>query len=178
VAITMTPGGATVYDQSTNPPGGTIQLDPAATDPAGSTVHEAGHAEAHNEHRDADTQTQSRADYIDTQLREDAHNERMAYENEQQLADNGTPEPYNSSTSGRYHSAYTADETAYRAAHPDASEAEVRQHANDAAEAAILQDYRNGTINTGNTTPPQSYVNYWGQAYDGTPGAGSHIPPH
>jgi type VI secretion system secreted protein VgrG len=179
VNVTANPGG-TVYSDSTN----TVNLDPARTDsPASQFVHEMGHAQAHHDGTSANVHTQDRADYIDTQLREDANAERRAYEAEQQMNDAGGSESYNSITRTNYQNAYNAERARLQAAEPGISEEDLNRRSHDAAEAAILEDYRRGRITTGNTTPPQSYVDYWGGDWDrrhGTPpaGGGSGPAPH
>jgi len=163
VQVTNNPGGTAYSSNPTN----SVNLDPArAADAAPGFVHEMGHAEADHGGTSADVQAQTRADYIDTQLREDAHAERSAYESEEQMNAAGGSERYNSSTRGTYVAARDAERTRLQAAEPGISDEELNRRSNDAAEAAILQDYRNGNVNTGNTTPPQSYVNYWGGDYD------------
>jgi type VI secretion system secreted protein VgrG len=163
VQVTNNPGGTAYSGNPTN----SVNLDPArAGDAAPGFVHEMGHAEADHGGTSADVQAQTRADYIDTQLREDAHAERSAYESEEQMNAAGGSERYNSSTRTTYQNALNAERTRLRAAEPGISDEELNRRSHDAAEAAILQDYRNGNVNTGNTTPPQSYVNYWGSDYD------------
>lgn len=166
VNVVMGTGGGR-YDDTTN----TITLDQGRTDPAGSLVHEAGHADAHWDGRSADVRRQERADYIATQDREDAHNERLAYEAEQQLAANGTPQTYNSSTGATFRNARDTAAADYRRTHPDATDAEVNQYANDKAEDALFNDYQSGRVTTG--TNGQTYPNYWGDDWDrrhNTPG--------
>jgi len=163
VAVTNNPGGTAYSGNPTN----SVNLDPArAGDAAPGFVHEMGHAEADHGGTSADVQAQTRADYIDTQLREDAAAERRAYEAEEQMNAAGGSERYNSSTRANYVAARDAERARLRAAEPGISDEELNRRSNDAGEAAILQDYRNGNVNTGNTTPPQSYVNYWGSDYD------------
>lgn len=177
VQVTNNPGG-TVYSNNT------VNLDPGRTDsPASGFVHEMGHAEADHDHSSANPATESRADYIDHQLREDANAERRAYEAEQQMNSAGGSERYNSITRTRYQDSYNAERTRLAAAEPGISEEELNRRSHDAAEAAILEDYRNGTTTTGNTTPPQSYVDYWGSDWDrrnsGGGGGGGPAPhPH
>lgn len=163
VQVTNNPGGTAYSGNPTN----SVNLDPArAADAAPGFVHEMGHAEAEQGGTSADVQAQTRADYIDTQLREDAAAERRAYESEEQMNAAGGSEQYNSSTRGTYVAARDAERARLQAAEPGISDEELNRRANDAGEAAILQDYRNGNVNTGNTNPPQSYVDYWGQDYD------------
>ena len=160
VQVTTNPGG-TAYG------GNTVNMDPGRNDNETSFVHEMGHAEADHGGTSADVQAQTRADYIDTQLREDANAERRRYEAEDEMNAAGPPPVVdNSSTAPVFKGARDAERTRLRAADPTMSDAEVNRRANDAGEAALLQDYRNGNVTTGNTTPPQSYVNYWGQDYD------------
>ena len=180
VQTTSNPGG-TVYG------GNTVNLDPTRTDSAAAGfVHEMGHAEADHGGTSADVKNQTRADYIDTQLREDANAERRAYEAEREMNAAGGSEQYNSITRTNYQNAYNAERTRLQTAEPGISNEDLERRSNDAAEAAILQDYRNGNITTGNTTPPQSYVDYWGGNHDrrhapapgGGGGAGPEPHPH
>jgi type VI secretion system secreted protein VgrG len=160
VQVTTNPGG-TAYG------GNTVNMDPARTDNETSFVHEMTHAEADHGGTSANVQTQTRADYIDTQLREDANAERRRYEAQDQMnAAGGPPVVDNSSTGPVFRNARDAERARLRAAEPGISDEELNRRSNDAGEAALLQDYRNGNVNTGNTNPPQSYVNYWGQDYD------------
>jgi hypothetical protein len=160
VQVTTNPGG-TAYGSNT------VNMDPARADSETSFVHEMRHAEADHDGTSANVQTQTRADYIDTQLREDANAERRRYEAQDEMnAAGGTPVVDNSSTRPTFVAARDAERARLQAAEPGISEAELTRRSNDAGEAAILQDYRNGNINTGNTNPPQSYVDYWGQDYD------------
>jgi type VI secretion system secreted protein VgrG len=152
--------------------GGVVNMDPSRTDPATSFVHEMNHAQHDKEGTSADINNQTKADYVDQQLREDAEGERLAYQTQNELKDAGTPEPYNSITGTAYQNGYKSGRDAEKAKNPNATEAELDKAGHDAGEAAILQDYRNGNTTTGNTTPPQSYVNYWGSAYDSV-----HPPP-
>lgn len=178
VQVTNNPGGTAYSGNPTN----SVNLDPArAADAAPGFVHEMGHAEADHGGTSADVQNQTRADYIDTQLREDAHAERAAYEAEEEMNAAGGSETYNSSTRTTYQNALAAERARLRAAEPGISDEELNRRSHDAAEAAILQDYRNGNVNTGNTTPPQSYVDYWGSDYDARHGSGTPGPapdPH
>lgn len=178
VQVTNNPGGTAYSGNPTN----SVNLDPArAGDAAPGFVHEMGHAEAEHGGTSADVKAQNRADYIDTQLREDAHAERSAYEAEEQMNAAGGSERYNSSTRTTYQNALAAERTRLRAAEPGISDEELNRRSHDAAEAAILQDYKNGNVNTGNTTPPQSYVDYWGSDHDARHGSGTPGPapdPH
>jgi len=178
VQVTNNPGGTAYSGNPTN----SVNLDPArAGDAAPGFVHEMGHAEADHGGTDANVRTQERADYIDTQLREDAHAERSAYEAEEQMNAAGGSERYNSSTRTTYQNALASERARLQAAEPGISDEELNRRSHDAAEAAILQDYRNGNVNTGNTTPPQSYVDYWGSDHDARHGSGSPGPapdPH
>ncbi len=171
VRVTNNPGGTT-YNSGTD----TVNLDPArAADAAPGFVHEMGHAEADHGGTSADVEAQERAAYVDTQLREDAAAERRAYEAEEQMNAAGGSERYNSSTRTTYQNALAAERARLQAAEPGISNEELNRRSHDAAEAAILNDYRDGNVMTGNTTPPQSYVDYWGSDHDrrhasGTPG--------
>ena len=158
--VTTNPGGTSYLDN-------TVNMDPARNDNETSFVHEMTHGEADQNGTGANVQTQSRADYIDTQLQEDARGERRRYEAEEEMnAAGGPPVVDNSSTATVYKNARDAERARLRAADPNMSDEEVNRRGNDAGEAALLEDYRNGNVNTGNTTPPQSYVDYWGQDYD------------
>lgn len=173
VAVTTNPGGTAYSPNPTN----SVNLDPTRTDSqAAGFVHEMGHTEADHGGTSANVQTQTRAAYVDTQLREDANNERRAYEAEDQMNAAGGTEQYNSSTRSHYTAARDAEKARLQAAEPGISQEELNRRSNDAGEAAILQDYRNGNVNTGNTNPPQSYVNYWGSDYDNRHGAASPGP--
>lgn len=178
VQVTNNPGGTAYSGNPTN----SVNLDPArAGDAAPGFVHEMGHAEAEHGGTSADVKAQNRADYIDTQLREDAAAERAAYEAEEQMNAAGGSERYNSSTRTTYQNALAAERARLRAAEPGISDEELNRRSHDAAEAAILKDYRDGNVNTGNTTPPQSYVDYWGSDHDARHGSGSPGPapdPH
>jgi hypothetical protein len=145
----------------------TIILGPATTsdnDAALTFVHEVNHGQADREGRAANRDTQTRADYIDTQLKEDAHGERLAQQTAEELRNEGHPINYNSITSGPYNNGVNAARTANPNATPD--------QLHDAGEKAMLDAYKNGTITTGNTSPPQSYVDYWGSDWDA-----AHPPP-
>ncbi len=154
------PGQAASYSDETN----TVHLDSNSSDPNTTFVHEMGHAEAHNEGRDADVNNQSRDDYVNTQLREDAHAESQAYQAEQELNDAGYPDDHATVTEPTYNSAYSDAETQAREDHPDWSDEQVREHAHQEAEDAIYQDYQDGNITTGNTHEP--YTDYWGNYWD------------
>ncbi len=163
IQVTNNPGGTAYSSNPTN----SVNLDPArAADAAPGFVHEMGHAEADHGGTSADVKNQTRADYIDTQLREDAAAERRAYEAEEEMNAAGESERYNSSTRTTYQNELAAERARLQAADPNISDEELNTRSHDAAEAAILEDYRNGNVNTGNTTPPQSYVDYWGSDYD------------
>jgi hypothetical protein len=170
VQVTNNPGGTT-YSAGTN----TVNLDPAAGGAdATSFVHEMGHAQRLHDGTRPDINNPSRAGYVDQKLQEDANNERRAYEAEQQM--NSVPgaaqQQHNTTTRTNYQNAYNAERARLQAAEPGISEEDLNRRSHDAAEAAILQDYRNGNVNTGNTTPPQSYRDYYGSAWDG-----AHPPP-
>src|SRR5688572_11123788 len=180
VQVTNNAGAGTTYSNNT------VNLDPNRTDSqAAGFVHEMGHAEADHNGTSANVETQDRDDYIDTQLREDANAERRAYEAEEQMNAAGGSEQYNSSTRTAYQDALNAERDRLRAAEPGISDEELNRRSHDAAEAAILEDYRDGSIATGNTTPPQSYTDYWGDYWDsqhpaggGSPAPGSGSEPH
>jgi type VI secretion system secreted protein VgrG len=145
----------------------TVILGPATTsddDAALTFVHEINHAQADKEGTSADVNKENRADYINHNLAEDAHGERLAQQTAQELTDAGHPVTYNSSTAPSYQRGVNAA----KAADPNATP----QQQADAGEKAMLDDYKNGTITTGNTSPPQSYVDYWGSYYDSV-----HPPP-
>jgi type VI secretion system secreted protein VgrG len=165
VQVTNNPGG-TVFNPGTN----TVN---AAND-ATSFVHEMGHAQRLHDGTRPDINALSRADYLDQKLQEDANNERRAYEAEQQMnsVPGATQENHNTTTRTNYQNAYNAERARLQAAEPGISDEELNRRSHDAAEAAILQDYRDGNVNTGNTRPPQSYRDYYGGAWDR-----AHPPP-
>lgn len=164
------PGQAAQYAGHDSTPPNTVYLDSNSASPATTFVHEMGHAEAENEHSGADVQNQSRQDYVDTQLREDARCESQAYQAEQELRDQGHTDNHATVTETAYNNAYNASETQARQDHPEWSEEQVREHAHQDAEDAIYQEYQNGNITTGNTHQP--YTDYWGNYWDSQhPGA-------
>jgi type VI secretion system secreted protein VgrG len=162
IGVTTNSGG-TEYSRTAN----AVNLDPARTDsPASGFVHEMGHAQARNEGGTPNPNTMNRQDYIDAELAEDADCERRAYEAEQQMNDAGGSEHYNSMTRGTYDRTYQDERARLHRDHPEMSEEEVNRRAHDRAEAAILQDYQDGNVTTGNSRPPTSYRDYWGNAWD------------
>jgi type VI secretion system secreted protein VgrG len=165
ITPTFNPGG-TAYGS------GAVNMDPSRTDPATSFVHEMNHAQHDKEGTSADINDPNRAHYIDQQLKEDAEGERLAYQTQKELADAGHPETYNSVTSPSFQQGYQNGVAAEKARNPNATPEQLDKAGNDAGQQRLLNDYRNGNVNTGNTTPPQSYVQYWGQAWDG-----AHPPP-
>lgn len=174
VQSNFTPGHAAEYDSDHN----TVYLDPNSSTLPTTFVHEMGHAEPQNEGRSADVANQSREDYINTQLREDAHAESQAYQAEQELNDAGYPDNHHTVTEPVYNQAYNDAEAQARQDHPEWSEEQVREHAHQQAEDAISQEYQDGNITTGNTNPPQSYTDYWGDYWDSQhPGAGGGGTP-
>lgn len=176
VQVTTNPGGTAYSGNPTN----SVNLDPSVPgSTAGDFAHEMGHAEAEHGGTSANVHTQERADYIDTQLREDANAERRAYEAEEQMNAAGGSEQYNSVTRTKYQDTLAAERARLAAEEPGISDEELNRRSHDAAEAAILEDYRDGTITTGNTNPPQSYVDYWGSDHDNRHGSGGGSPsPH
>jgi hypothetical protein len=170
----FTPGHAAEYSSGNN----TVYLDPNSSTLPTTFVHEMGHAEPSNEGRSADVANQTREDYINTQLREDAHAESQAYQAEQELNDAGYPDDHHTVTEPVYNQAYNDAEAQARQDHPEWSEEQVREHAHQQAEDAIYQEYQDGNITTGNTNPPQSYTDYWGDYWDSQhPGAGGGGTP-
>jgi hypothetical protein len=151
-------GQAARYSRESN----TVYLDP--NDPATTFVHEMGHAEPANEGTNADVQSMSRDDYVNAELREDAHAESQAYQAEQELNESGHPVDHATVTEPTYNSAYSDAETQARQDHPEWSDEQVREHAHQEAEDAIYQDYQDGNITTGNTGEP--YTDYWGNYWD------------
>src|SRR5262249_36253129 len=65
-------------------------------------VHEMNHAQTDREGRHAQPKGMSRDDYIDSQLREDAHGERLAQQTAEELTAAGHPTTYNTVTAPSY----------------------------------------------------------------------------
>ncbi len=158
------------YTAATN----TMNLDPAWGDFNNSAfVHEMNHTETHFEGQEANVQTQSRQDYIDTRLRDEARGNAVGIQTADELAAAGHPQ---SSTYDRrsYDTAYNQGVADARAANPDATQEELNAAGARAGEAAILNDYNSGSIRPsdigGVRQPP--YPDYYGREWDA-----AHPPP-
>lgn len=158
--VTFSTTQATEFDPTTN----TINVNPNQGNSVTGFAHETGHAQATAEGKSPDVNSMSKADYVKAQLAEDAHNERLAYEAE--TAPGSTTGQHNTVTRTPYMNAYNAEKARLTAAEPGADPADIDRRAHDAAEKELMKKYEDGTITTGNTSPPQSYKDYWGKAYD------------
>ncbi len=158
--VTFLTTQATEFNPTTN----TINVNPNQGNSVTGFAHEMGHAQVASEHRRPDVNTMTRADYIRAQLAEDAHNERQAYETE--TAPGSTTGQHNTITRTTYMNAYNAEHARLAAAEPNASPEDIERRSHDAAENALMADYMAGRVTTGNTSPPQSYRDYWGADYD------------
>ena len=99
-------------------------------------------------------------------LAEEAHGEVLAEQAHNELAAAGTPEAGNRNafTGPVYDTASQQGAANYRAAHPDAPQSEVDDAGRQAGEQAVLNNYQNGNVTTGNTG--QTYLQYYGNRWD------------
>jgi type VI secretion system secreted protein VgrG len=162
------------YTAATN----TMNLDPAWGDFNNSAfVHEMNHTETHFEGTEANRDTQSRQDYIDTRLRDEARANALGIQAADELAAAGHPQ---NSTYDRasYDAAYNQAVADTRAANPNATQEELDAAGRSAGEAAILDDYRAGRIRpsdiNGVRQPP--YPDYYGNDWDAAHPSGGSTP--
>ena len=171
IQSTFNTGVGGSYDPSTN----TMNLDPAWGDYNNTAfVHEMNHGQSSNEHTAADIVNQSRSDYVDTELREEAHGDAVANQAARELAAAGNPQTTPPPNAAAYNAAYSRGVQAAQAANPNATADELNAAGNAAAESQLLDDYRNGRVTpsdvNGVRQPP--YNQYYGNAWDA-----AHPPP-
>jgi type VI secretion system secreted protein VgrG len=160
------------YTSSSN----TMNLDPAWGDFNNSAfVHEMTHTETHFEGQEANVQTQSRQDYIDTRLRDEARGNAQGIKTADELAAAGHPQT-STYDRGSYDTAANQARAAALAANPNATQEELDAAAHRAGEQAIYNDYQSGRIRPsdigGVRQPP--YPDYYGNEWDANhPGGGS-----
>jgi hypothetical protein len=149
-------------DAAHGQPSNEVSLGPASKDDLQSAltlVHEMNHAEADLGGTAANAATQTRPDYINTNLAEDAHGERLAEQTLNELKGAGGA-PMNAKYGSMTHP-YFRQGMIDQATKDSTSNWNQRLNA---GEQNLLSKYKDGTITTGNTG--QTYVDYWGGAWD------------
>ena len=163
------------YDPSTN----TMTMNPTMDQGFQTTgfVHEMSHGQDHNEGREVDINSLSRADYIDQSLQNEAHGDALANQARRELEANGhnmgaTP----TQSQAAYDRGYNQAVAAEQAANPDATPEELEEAGRRGGEAEILSEYRAGRVQTSTPGNP-SYPTYYGNAWDAAhPPAGGGTP--
>jgi type VI secretion system secreted protein VgrG len=145
-----------------------MNLDPAWGDYNNTAfAHEMYHAQMENEKTTADIMNQSREDYVDTMMREEAAAKARAIQTEEELAAAGEPQ---TSLSRRYSydAGYAKGRADALAANPNATEAELEAAGRKAGEESLVNDYKTNKITPSNINgvvqPP--YPEYYGKEWD------------
>jgi type VI secretion system secreted protein VgrG len=162
VTSSFVPGGGGTYNGGTN----NVNLDPGDGDYNGPRfVHEMNHAQAKNENKTADINKQSRADYVNTMLNEEAQGDVQAIQAQDELAAAGHPVSTPRPDYRAYHDGYDRGVAAARAANPSATPEELDAAGRQAGAQAVHDEFTSGRLTTSNTG--QSYPDYYGSAWDG-----------
>jgi type VI secretion system secreted protein VgrG len=146
-----------------------MNLDPAWGDFNNAAfVHEMNHAQNDHEHTTGDITNQSRADYVDTMLREEAHGDAAAIQTQEQLADAGQPQTNVFPNTNLYRQGYNRGAQDAQRANPNATPEELDAAGRQAGEQRILDEYRAGRVTPSNVngTPQPPYNQYYGNAWD------------
>jgi len=129
-------------------------------------VHEMNHAEAHHENTDADIATQSRADFVNTELNEETEGVIRSIEARNELIDAGhnNVSATNYPLQNEYQQAYNQGVADARAADPNISDADAAVAGQQAGRQRVRDGFNNGEVQTSNTNQP--YPDYYGSAWD------------
>jgi type VI secretion system Vgr family protein len=157
----FTPGIGGFFDPATN----NMNLDPTWGDFNNTAfVHEMNHDQSSHEGTSADINTANRADYVDGELREEAHGDALANQAADELAASGNPQTTPPPNQAEYHTGYQEGVDAARRANPNATPEELDAAGRQSGEQRVLDNYRSGRVTTSNTNQP--YPDYYGNAWD------------
>jgi type VI secretion system secreted protein VgrG len=171
VTSSFTPGIGGGYNPNTN----NMNLDPNWGDFNNMAfAHEMNHAQAQHEGTTPDISTSTRADYVDGNLREEAHSDALANQTHDELSQAGHAPTNQPANAPAYRRGYNQGVHDYQAAHPDATPEQADAAGRAAGEQAILSEYRAGRVQTSNTGQDyrQYYGNAWDTAHPAPPGGG------
>lgn len=153
VKIEYRNGGGTVYDPSRN----TMIIDESMTPDKASQapyiIHEVNHAKWKNEGKSANIATQSRSDYVNNMLKEEAEGTSKQIESSKELRSKGhnTPQqPLESNYDAAYNQAIQNGKSV--------------QEAKKAGRQAVQDAFNKGQVTTSNTHQP--YPEYYGKSWD------------
>jgi Rhs element Vgr protein len=165
-AVDGPPGSGTGYSPPDGAGGGnSVSMDPNFGVDGSGFVHEMNHAQSSNEGTAADIANQSREDYVATELAEEARGEALAAQAHDELAAAGHPEAAEPFTYQTYKRGYADGVRDYAAAHPNATAEELDRAGKEAAEKAVLDDFKSGRVPTSGPGNPL-YPDYYGKAWD------------
>ena len=167
INATFVSGTGGFYDGPPYTTHNNMVLDPAWGDYNDTAfVHEMNHAQAGREGTtDMPATDPNRAHYVDSRLQEEAHGDALANQAATELHDAGTPVTTPPPNQPAYQRGYNQGVNDYRAAHPDATPADLDAAGRQAGEQSVLNDYRAGRVTT-STAGGQPYNQFWGNAWD------------
>jgi type VI secretion system secreted protein VgrG len=160
---TFAPDQGSYFNVHTN----TVNLDPSedTTTSALTFVHEMNHAEAHHEHRSGNVANQTRQDYVNTMLQEEAVGTVASIEAKRQLQNAGVDVSRASfPLEDEYNEAYNAAVNEARRRNPNLSSEEADAIGRAAGYQRVLQGFQNGEVVTSNTG--ENYADYYGRWWD------------
>ena len=171
VTSSFTPGIGGGYDPASN----NMNLDPSWGDynnPA--FVHEMNHAQAEHEKTTADINNTTRDQYVDQNLKEEAHGDALANQSYDELSQAGQAPTSQPPNSDAYRNGYNQGVQDYEATHPNATPEETDTAGRAAGEQAVLDKYRAGQVTTSNNGQDyrQYYGDQWDKAHPGAPPGG------
>ena len=148
---------------------GNMNLDPTWGDFNNTAfVHEMHHAQMDKEGTSADIVNQSKADYVDTMMKEESTADALANQTQRELADAGEPQTNEPPNKASYDAGYKKGVDAAKAANPNATAEELDAAGKAEAQKAVYEDYKNGKVTPsdigGVKQPP--YPDYYGNAWD------------
>jgi hypothetical protein len=144
-----------------------VNLDPSedTTTSALIFVHEMNHAEAHHEHRSGNVANQTRQDYVNTMLQEEAVGTVASIEAKRQLQNAGVDVSRASfPLEDEYNEAYNAAVNEARRRNPNLSSEEADAIGRAAGYQRVLQGFQNGEVVTSNSR--ENYADYYGRWWD------------
>lgn len=173
VEVRLVPGIGSQF----NPPSGPIDLntDGGAEDMALTFVHEVNHARGAASGAQPNVSTAPRATYVNGMIAEEVDGTVASIETKRELVAAGRPVTATFPLEAEYTAAYNTASAAFAAANPGSTPAQRDAAGRAAGRQAVLDGFNNGSVIAGNTQPPTTYPQYYGQYWDSVnaPAAGS-----
>ena len=157
-------GGGSFYDSSSN----SMSIDPDESNESAALtfVHEMNHARYFHEGIGADAASQTREEYVNGMVEEEAEGTVRSIETKIELEGtdidvSGTTFPLET----EYRQAHRAAVDAARAEDPERSDADLQRIGRAAGKQRVTQGFTNGEVVT-STTPQKPYPQYYGEYWD------------